>query len=455
MIAAFVLSLALSLGFASASTLSDQTGARDVGATVSATGAADTLANVDVFEVSGLIDNVVANGIERAIGRSSTNGAQALVLQVNSRGAVVDRERMEQLLVAVRDSAVPVGVWVGPSGSRAHGWSSWLLAVADVSAMAPNSTVGKTGVPISIDGEPLTFGEATSLLRSNTLGTDEARERGVLRLDIADEGVPVLRNMLFALDGLSVNGKVLDTVVEVVGDDGTIVREAATTRFFKLGTLEQLMHTSASAALAYLLFSFGLALLIFEFYTAGVGIAGFVGALCTLLGTFGFAELPVRPFGIALLVFSVIAFAVDVQVGIPRFWTGVGVVSYVVASFTLYGPVQEETLRLSWLTLVAGVASMTLAFVVGMPSMVRTRFATPTIGREWLVGAEGTAATDIAPEGEVVVRGAKWRARTNRATPIKSGEPLRVASIDGVTLDVEPLEGAARDYREMRKQGGS
>jgi membrane-bound serine protease (ClpP class) len=454
-IAAFVLSLALSLGFASASTSSDQAGARDVGATVSATGAADTLANVDVFEVSGLIDNVVANGIERAIGRSSKNGAQALVLQVNSRGAVVDRERMEQLLVAVRDSAVPVGVWVGPSGSRAHGWSSWLLAVADVSAMAPNSTVGKTGVPISIDGEPLSFGEATSLLRSNTLGTDEARERGVLRLDIADEGVPVLRNMLFALDGLSVNGKVLDTVVEVVGDDGTIVREAATTRFFKLGTLEQLMHTSASAALAYLLFSFGLALLIFEFYTAGVGIAGFVGALCTLLGTFGFAELPVRPFGIALLVFSVIAFAIDVQVGIPRFWTGVGVVSYVVASFTLYGPVQEETLRLSWLTLVAGVASMTLAFVVGMPSMVRTRFATPTIGREWLVGAEGTAATDIAPEGEVVVRGAKWRARTNRATPIKSGEPLRVASIDGVTLDVEPLEGAARDYREMRKQGGS
>ncbi|NDE20232.1 MAG: hypothetical protein EBZ98_01035 [Actinobacteria bacterium] len=455
MIAAFVLSLALSLGFASASASSDQTGARDVGATVSATGAADTLANVDVFEVSGLIDNLVANGIERAIGRSSTNGAQALVLQVNSRGAVVDRERMEQLLVAIRDSAVPVGVWVGPSGSRAHGWSSWLLAVADVSAMAPNSTVGKTGMPISIDGEPLTFGEATSLLRSNTLGTDEARARGVLRLDIADEGVPVLRNMLFALDGLSVNGKVLDTVVEVVGDDGTIVREAATTRFFKLGTLEQLMHTSASAALAYLLFSFGLALLIFEFYTAGVGIAGFVGALCTLLGTFGFAELPVRPFGIALLVFSVIAFAVDVQVGIPRFWTGVGVVSYVVASFTLYGPVQEETLRLSWLTLMSGVASMTLAFVVGMPSMVRTRFATPTIGREWLVGAEGTAATDIAPEGEVVVRGAKWRARTNRATPIKSGEPLRVASIDGVTLDVEPLEGAARDYREMRKQGGS
>ena len=64
---------------------------------------------------------------------------------------------------------------------------------------------------------------------------------------------------------------------------------------------------------------------------------------------------------------------------------------------------------------------------------------------------EGTAATDIAPEGEATVQGARWRARTNRATPIKIGESVRVASIDGVTLDVEPLEGAARDYREMRK----
>lgn len=361
---------------------------------------------------------------------------------------------MRSVLETIRDAAVPVGVWVGPSGSRAHGWSSFLLAVADVSAMAPNSTVGRYGTMIELADGPISFGEATVLLRSATLGTDEARGRGVLRLDITDEGVPVLRNMLFALDGLAVKGAVLDTVVETVGEDGGIVREAATARFFKLGTLEQLMHTSASAALAYLLFSFGLALLVFEFFTAGVGIAGFVGAVCTLLGTFGFAELPVRPVGLVLLVFAVFAFAIDVQVGIPRFWTGVGVVSYTAASFLLYGPVQQEPMRLSWLTLVAGVASMTLAFVVGMPSMVRTRFATPTIGREWLVGAQGSASTDIAPEGEALVRDAKWRARTNRATPIKAGDALRVAAIDGVTLEVEPIEGAARDYREMRSPRG-
>ena len=412
---------------------------------------ADALAKVDVFEVTGLIDGVVASGIERAVERSSTNGAQALVLQVNSRGAVIDETRMQEVLLAIRNSSIPIGVWVGPSGAQAHGWSTWLLAVADVSAMAPNASVGKTGLPFLLDDVPLSLGEATTLLRSGILDTAQARKQGVLRLEISDEGVPVLRNMLFALDGLTVKGKVLDTVAEVVGDDGAIVREAATTRFFKLGTLEQLMHTSASAALAYLLFAFGLALLVFEFFTAGIGIAGFVGAVSTLLGSFGLAELPVRPVALVLLILAIIALAIDVQVGIPRVWTAIGMVLFVIASFTLYGAVQEDALRISWLTLVAGIASMALAFIVGMPSMVRTRFATPTIGREWLIGLEGMATTDISPEGEVTVQGARWRARTNRATPINNGQPVRVAAIDGVTLDVEPLEGAARDYREMRK----
>jgi membrane-bound serine protease (ClpP class) len=85
-----------------------------------------------------------------------------------------------------------------------------------------------------------------------------------------------------------------------------------------------------------------------------------------------------------------------------------------------------------------------------MPSMVRTRFATPTVGREWMIGAEGSAVTAIDPEGTVQVGAGQWHARTNRATPLAEGDTLRVAAIDGVTLEVEPLEGAARDYREMR-----
>ena len=70
---------------------------------------------------------------------------------------------------------------------------------------------------------------------------------------------------------------------------------------------------------------------------------------------------------------------------------------------------------------------MVLAMLAGMPAMVRSRFSTPTIGREWMIGEEGVAATAVDPDGTVLVRDAPWRARTNRATPIADGDPVRVA----------------------------
>ena len=74
--------------------------------------------------------------------------------------------------------------------------------------------------------------------------------------------------------------------------------------------------------------------------------------------------------------------------------------------------------------------------------MVRTRFSTPTIGREWMIGEMGRAVTDIAPDGVVQIREALWRAYTNRATPIEELDRVRVVGIEGLVLEVEPEEGA-------------
>jgi len=63
----------------------------------------------------------------------------------------------------------------------------------------------------------------------------------------------------------------------------------------------------------------------------------------------------------------------------------------------------------------------------------------------------GEAAVDISPDGVVLLRGARWRARTNRATPIKAGEPVKVVSVEGLVLEVEPPEGGAQDYRERAR----
>jgi membrane-bound serine protease (ClpP class) len=403
-----------------------------------------TVAPVDVLEVSGLVDAIVADEIVQAIRRAETNGSQALILQMNSTQAIVSRDRMAEVAMAIRDSKIPVAIWVGPSGAKAYGLPGQLLGVAAVTGMAPGSKIGDFGLPLKLDGTAIDVGPDSDRLQTETVGAEEAKKIGALKIDINDRTVPVMRNMVFALDGVTYNGKVLDTVSQVTNAAGAIENQATVPTFYKLGLGDRLFHTVSSPPVAYLLFVIGLILLIFEFYTAGVGVAGVVGVVCIVLATFGLTALPVRTWAVGLLLVSLYALAVDVQVGIPRFWTGVGMLLFTLASIFLY----TDGLRLSLFTLVVGVASTALAFIVGMPSMVRTRFATPTIGREWMIGEFGIATSDISPEGIVRVREATWRARTNRATPIAAGDKVRVASIDGITLEVEPESGAARDYRE-------
>ena len=113
---------------------------------------------------------------------------------------------------------------------------------------------------------------------------------------------------------------------------------------------------------------------------------------------------------------AMLAFAVDVQVGVPRLWTAVGTVGTVIASWWLFEPLPGASLRPSWITLLAGIGGVLLTFVVGMPSMVRTRFATPTIGREWMIGELGDVVEAVDPDGVVSV------ARRQVAGPHQSGD---------------------------------
>ena len=350
------------------------------------------------------------------------------------------------------DAKIAIGIWVGPSrDARAYGTPAQLFGVADVTAMVAGSRIGHTGDLITLDGATVDLGAGADTLRNGSMSFGDARRTGVLKLDTTDEGVPTVRSMVLAMDGVQLqDGTVLNTVAEELNDKGQTQKVATLVRFSGLGLIEEMFHTVASPPMAYLFLVIGLCLLIFEFFTAGVGVAGVVGAVLTVLGCYGLAALPTRPVAVALLIVALIAFAIDVQVGIPRLWTGVGTALFVLGSWFLYSPLPGNDLRLGWLTLFVGISGVLLTFVVGMPSMVRTRFATPTIGRDWMIGSIGLAVGAIDPEGVAQVGEAKWRARTNRATPLAAGAELRVIAIDGVTLEVEPVEGAARDYRERR-----
>ena len=412
---------------------------------------ASQLAPVDVLQVSGLFDDVQVRSVIDAIGRAEGNGSQALILQLNTQGSVVSTADMTRVLQRVADAKVAIGVWVGPSrGSRAYGLPAQLFGVADVTAMVAGSRLGYTGPLLTLQGARVDLGPNADQLEHGSMSFAEARRNGVLRLDTTDQGVPTVRSMVLAMDGVTVDGSTLDTVTQQLNDQGKTENVATLVRFSGLGLFEQLFHTVASPPIAFLFFVMGCCLLIFEFFTAGVGVAGLVGAVLAVLGCYGLSALPTRPVAVVLLVLSMLAFAVDVQVGIPRFWTGVGTALFVVGAWFLYEPIPGNDLRLSWFTLLVVISGVLLTFIVGMPSMVRTRFATPTIGREWMIGSAGTAVGAISPEGIAQVGEAKWRARTNRATPIAAGDELRVIAIDGVTLEVEPATGGARDYRERR-----
>ena len=139
------------------------------------------------------------------------------------------------------------------------------------------------------------------------------------------------------------------------------------------------------------------------------------------------------------------AFAVDIQTNIPRLYTAVGMILFIAGTVFLY-----DGVSMSWITIGFGIVGVALYAYSGMPSMVRTRFSTPTIGRSWMIGTMGIAMTELAPDGMVQIDNAPWRAVTNRATPMVEGDRVRVVGIDRLVLEVEPEEGGAKDYRDRR-----
>jgi membrane-bound serine protease (ClpP class) len=375
--------------------------------------------HVDVIEVDGLLDRVLVDFVHDAIDSAERTDAAALVLQLDSTGGVAPDGAITGLVRRVRDARIPVTVWVGGSGRpRAYGEAFDIVQASAVVGVAPGARLGAQSPGVR--------------------GTDALRRR------IADVDAPTLRNFLVELDGRAWSGGRIDVPTQVVRQAGEAPerRVQVEVRFAKPDLLASLLHGVATPSVAYLLLVVGLLLMVFEFFTAGVGVAAVVAIGVLSLAAYGLGELPTRLSAVLLIAAGVLGYSVDIQAGAPRTWTVVGTVGLAIGSVRLY---EGQSVPL-WVMAVV-LAGTALAMVSGMPAMVRARFSTPTIGRESMIGDTGVALDEVAPEGRVEVRGAPWRARTNRATPIAVGGVIRVVGIDGLVLEVEPESGGARDYR--------
>jgi membrane-bound serine protease (ClpP class) len=378
---------------------------------------------IEVVQVNGLIDPANADLIKTSIKNAERDGATAVVFQMDASGAVdVD---MNDLYDAFTNAKVPVTVWVGPSGGGARGAAALLARSADYAAVASGAKLGAV--------DPIRYDDP-SFAMDVPLKTVDAEAHTLLEFIGSLEQSPLkLKTM------------------KVVELDGEQVRQpAGEVHFHKLTLGAQLAHTLDSPWVAYFLFVVGLALIVFEFFTAGVGIAGAVGAVALLGGCFGFSHLPAQPWAIALLIVGVFGMAIDVQAGGLGAWTFIGGIALTIGSIFLYGG--SSRLDPKWWVLLVVIGGTVVFMLSGMTAMIRSRFSTPTIGREELVGELGEAAADVAPDGVVRIREALWKARTNRATPIHAGDTVRVVSIEGLTLEVEPETGGAIDYRERRRR---
>ncbi len=392
--------------------------------TTVAASAPATLPDVDVVKVSGLLDPILADLVVSAVDRAEANGSAALVLQLNSSGVAISDAALVSLARRLHDASVPVAIWVGPSGAKATGKVAQLLGAVPIVGVAPGSVVGRSGAEvIPADLTRPAFRAQAGQLRQATMGSDEARKAGIATLE-----APVIVDLVGRLPGIPSHVEQKPTPHRV-----SDVRPV----FSQLPVTSQLMHTVASPAAAYLLVVIGLALVLFELFTAGVGIAGIVGAGSFALGCFGLWVLPTNWAAFAVLAAAFVAYGVDVQIGVPRAWTAIASVALAGASLVLL-----DGMRVPWLPLGVGVFGTIVFMVWGMPAMVRTRFSTPTIGRDWLVGAQGVAAGSFSTDGEVRIDGGLWRARAREGATLAAGDPVRVVGVTGLLLSVDRVDAS-------------
>ncbi|HEY7437969.1 MAG TPA: NfeD family protein [Acidimicrobiia bacterium] len=427
-------------------------------------------AGIEIIQINGLLDPPNAALIRDTIRDANRHNASVVVITMKSGGAVdIDPQPLVQ---AIRKSKVVVGIWVGPAGGKAKGAAALLAAAAPVVGVSNDSTIGPAD-PLRLDQPHATrqaalTNQMMALNESNgrdalgaravvthKLSSDEAVKTGATnRVCPQVPGCATLGDFIVNLDGRTFHtaaGAVRLSTAKVVGTGNARRRQPAPlVQFRKLDLVNEAVHTLTSPAIAYLLLVAGLALILFEFFTISIGLAGGVGALAVIGAFVGFSHLPVTWWALLLILLSMVGFGIDVQAGRAYAWTVIASVMLVAGSMFLYGGSSKLDVRWWELVLVVG---LTILFMIwAMPVAVRSRFSTPTVGREGLVGAEGEAAVDVDPDGVVFINGARWRARTNRATPIRAGAPIRVVEVDGLVLEVEPPEGGARDYRERRSR---
>ncbi|MFN2155277.1 MAG: NfeD family protein [Anaerolineae bacterium] len=408
--------------------------------------------HVDVLTVGGVIDPWVANYIQRGIGLAESDGAEALVIVLNTPGGAL--EPMQDITTRMLNARVPVVVFVYPSGAWAASAGTFITLAANIAAMAPGTAIGAAH-PVTQSGQDIQGTEGTKVTNfSTSLLQSIAQQRG----RNADWAAKAVQDSVSATAQEALDQNVIDLLANNLNDlmnqiDGRTVETAAgqitlhTQRvgltYVNMNLVERFFHTLVDPNVALVLLVVGLIGIAVELYNPGAIVPAVIGGICLVLAFISFGSLPVNWGGAVLVVLSIVAFIVDVKVNSVVLTVG-GLAMFVLGALLLFAQTTPQSPvlpagRVSPYVIAALGGTLVAFFAFALSAVVRGRRYPVMSGREALIGATGIARSDLDPTGTVHVSGEIWTAIAQGGA-IREGESVRVLAVEGLRLRVVAQE---------------
>jgi membrane-bound serine protease (ClpP class) len=419
-----------------------------------------------VLDVNGMIGPATADYLERAQDRAEAQGAELVVLRMDTPGGL--DTSMRAIIKRIIAANVPVVTYVAPGGARAASAGTYILYASHLAAMAPGTNLG-AATPVQLGGLPGMDKEKEPF--DQGAGEEQQKPQGAKESKLINDAAAYIRG-LAKLRGrnaewaeqavrqaasLSAEEALAKGVIDLVARDLSELLEKLDGREvqlplgskklaladLQLETLEpdwrsELLSILSNPNVAYLLMLVGIYGLIYEFANPGSILPGTAGAICLLLALYAFHVLPVNYAGMALILLG-LALMIG-EAFAPSFGAlGIGgVIAFVFGSLILIDTdLPGYGISLPLVLTLAVASAFLLVVVVGMALKSHRR---PVVsGREEMLGAKGYAVEGFSTEGTVHVHGEIWQARTDH--PVDMNQPVRVTGREGLVLMVTPTDG--------------
>ena len=407
---------------------------------------------VIVLDAEGAVAPAMQEYIQRGLDVANRRNADMVILQLDTPGGNIDT--MNTIIQTIRDSRIPVIVYVSPRGAMAASAGTMITLAGHASAMAPETIIGAAS-PVGGQGEDLgetmrakevealkatvrTLAErrsedAIALAESAIEEAKAASANEALRAGLVDFIAVDLDDLLNQLDGVEVH---------LANGPQTLNTTNATIEVVEASFVEQLLGMLTNPNIVFLLITIGAQAIFIELGSPGGWVAGFIGVVCLALAGYGLGWLPVNWFGIIFLVTSFVLFILDIKAPTHGALTAAGIVTFIIGALVLFNsPGTPQFLQVSvpLVILVGLITGAMFGVVVGFG--IRAMKTPIRAGRESLIGRTGTATTFFQPTGQVQVGSELWSAEAEQGSgKIRKGDRVEVVEVIGLRLKVRKIQ---------------